>query len=78
VRATSERAQMRMLAHHVDIAFPKKLCPLVFIYRSPTVKSVFCLQPMIFIVDTRALKWDGEESAIAACTQPHRKEVPWM
>ena len=37
-------------------AFPKKLCPLVFIYRSPTVKTEIRLQAKIFDTQVRAVK----------------------
>jgi hypothetical protein len=59
-------------------AFPKKLCPLVFIYRSPTVKPDFYLHAMLFHTQVRALKCNDAMVAIAVNTLDHRKEIPWM
>jgi len=38
---------------------PRNFIPLVFIYRSPTVNTDFCLQRMIFNTSARAVKWCG-------------------
>jgi hypothetical protein len=68
----------RINAQHAHACFPYELCPLVFIYRSPTVKTDFCLQQMMFSERAPAVKWYRRGSITAVVLVPYPKEFSWM
>jgi hypothetical protein len=59
------------------VVAPRKLHPLVFIYRSPTVKTEFRLHRKLFIFRWAGVQWHRVDPAVLARQSSISKEVSW-